>query len=159
MSEVTVRFATADDAEIVKQMIHSLAHFQGHDANVRASTESLRLQLASEKPPFECLLAELDGEAVGFALFYAFYSTWEARSGLYLEDLFVAPHVRGSGVGRILLERLSSVARERGCTQLDWMVQADNHQAQAFYANFGARTMSEWRRWRYDVAPVSHYSL
>jgi GNAT superfamily N-acetyltransferase len=151
MSEVNVRFATARDAEIIKRMIHGLAQFQSHGDSVRASTEVLREQLESDKPPFECLIAECNQAPVGFALFYAFYSTWEARSGLYLEDLFVSPSARGTGVGKVLLERLALIARERGCTQLDWMVQRDNHGAQSFYASFGARIMPEWTRWRYDV--------
>ena len=151
MSEITIRFATASDAEVVKLMIHDLAHYQQHADRVRASTAVLKSQLSADKPPFECLIAECKGEPVGFALFYGFYSTWEARAGLYLEDLFVSPAMRGSGVGKKLLERLTSIARERGCTQLDWMVQRDNHGAQNFYANFGARNMPEWTRWRFDV--------
>jgi GNAT superfamily N-acetyltransferase len=149
--KVTIRLATAQDAAVIKQMITGLADFQNHLQDVKASTSAIRHQMSQEKPPFECLLADVDGVAAGFALFYGMYSTWEARDGLFLEDLFVYPQFRGSGVGKGLLTALTDIACARGCTRLDWMVQNDNSSAQTFYANFGAATVPGWSRWRLEL--------
>jgi len=148
---LSIRLATAEDAGLIREMIVKLASYQKHEAEVTTDQETLRKQLCQSKPPFECLIAEVDGEAVGFALFYYFYSTWEGRTGLFLEDLYVSACRRSQGLGRALLQRLSELARERGCSRMDWMVQADNHAAQAFYANLGARSLPEWTRWRFDL--------
>jgi GNAT superfamily N-acetyltransferase len=139
------------DAAIIQQMIVDLADFQNHRQDVKASIDLLQSQMADEKPPFECLLAEVNGAAAGFALFYGMYSTWEGRHGLFLEDLFVYPQFRGAGVGSGLLTSLTDIARDRGCTRVDWMVQNDNSNAKTFYANFGAATVPGWSRWRLEL--------
>ena len=149
--DVTIRLATALDAASIKQMIVDLADFQNHRQDVKASTDAIRQQMSQQKPPFECLLAEVDGVAAGIALFYGMYSTWEGQNGLFLEDLFVYPQFRGSGVGKKLLSALTDIACARGCTRLDWMVQNDNSSAQTFYANFGAATIPGWSRWRLEL--------
>ncbi len=148
-----IRAATANDAGTIRQMILDLAEFQKHGTEVRASAGVLSTQLASDTPPFECLIAEIEGKPVGFALFYGCYSTWEGQSGLYLEDLFVYPHMRGLGVGKALLSRLSEIAEVRGCTRIDWMVEDSNQQAQNFYSNLGARMLPDWTRWRFELSP------
>lgn len=152
---IQIRLATSDDADTISQMILDLAEFQKHADEVKASPSALRQQLSQELPPFECLIAEMDGSPAGFALFYDFYSTWEGSPGIYLEDLFVYPDARGKGIGKLLLSRLTDIATSRGCTRLDWMVQNSNSSAQNFYANFGARSLPDWTRWRFDVpAPM-----
>ena len=152
---VSIRLAQPQDAALIKQMIVDLAGFQNHSEDVRTSAALIQAQMAQQKPPFECLIAEVGGHAAGFALFYAIYSTWEGREGLYLEDLFVSQQHRGLGLGKRLLSALADIARTRGCTRVDWMVQDDNQGAQNFYANFGACSVPGWSRWRLEL-PASN---
>jgi GNAT superfamily N-acetyltransferase len=150
-----IRLATPEDADTIKEMILQLADFQEHASDVRTNADVLRRQLAQPDPPFECLIAEVDQQPVGFALFYSFYSTWEGTAGLFLEDLYVSDKVRGQGIGKILLSKLSEIATNRGCTRLDWMVQNSNRGAQTFYANFGAKMLPDWSRWRFELPPAA----
>jgi GNAT superfamily N-acetyltransferase len=114
-----------------------------------ATPSTLREQLAAERPPFECLLAERDGEALGFALFFQSYSTWTGRPGIYLEDLYVVEAERGNGTGRALLQRLAEIAVERGCGRLELAALDWNEPAIGFYRRHGAQPMSEWTVFRF----------
>ena len=96
-------------------------------------------------PRFRCVIAEVDGEAVGFALFFTSYSTWRGRHGIRLEDLYVTPAARGVGVGRALLRYLAGLALSEGCKRLEWDVLEWNAPAIGFYEAMGARMMGEWR--------------
>jgi GNAT superfamily N-acetyltransferase len=139
-----IRFANADDAEIVLRFIHALAEYEREPQAVRVTAETLRQQLASAQPPFECLLAYDDGVPVGFALYFHSYSTWRGQRGLWLEDLFVLPEARRRGVGRALLQRVAALAVERDCGRLEWSVLDWNQPAIDFYRSLGARLMDEW---------------
>ena len=145
---LTLRFATADDAETLHRFIVALATFEREPDAVEATPASLAAQLRAAPPPFECLLAEDEGEAVGFALFFHNYSTWRGRPGLYLEDLFVPEANRGKGVGTALLTRLAAVAVARGCARMEWAVLDWNEKAMAFYDALGARGVREWVPYR-----------
>jgi GNAT superfamily N-acetyltransferase len=101
------------------------------------------------------LIGEIDGTAQGFALFFHNFSTFEGKPGLYLEDLFVAPEARGSGLGKALLVRLARLAIERGCARLEWWVLDWNAPAIAFYKSLGARPMDEWTVNRVDGAALA----
>ena len=101
-----VRFAGPDDAATILHFITELAIYEREPDAVEATEDSLRDQLTGDRPPFECLIAEVDGEARGFALFFHNYSTWRGRAGIYLEDLFVPEEHRGTGLGRLLLATL-----------------------------------------------------
>ena len=140
-----IRFAGPDDAETVLGFIHALAVFENEPDAVEATPETLRRQMSQERPPFECLLAEWDGEAVGFALFFPTYSTWRGRPGMYLEDLFVPEEHRGRGVGRGLLRRVAAIAVERGCARFEWAVLDWNEPAIGFYEKLGAEVLPDWR--------------
>jgi GNAT superfamily N-acetyltransferase len=112
-------------------------------------TESrLEKSLFGPRPYAETLLAEKDGQAAGFALFFHNFSTFLARPGIYLEDLFVVPEQRGRGIGRALLERLAQVAVERDCGRLEWAVLDWNRDAIGFYERLGAKPNSEWTVYR-----------
>ncbi|TMC37317.1 MAG: GNAT family N-acetyltransferase [Chloroflexi bacterium] len=116
--------------------------------------EKLERALFGERPYAETLIAE-DGEAaVGFALFFHNFSTFLAQPGIYLEDLFVLPERRGSGIGRALLERLAQVAVERGCGRLEWAVLDWNESAIRFYERLGARPNSDWTIYRLAGEPL-----
>ncbi len=143
-----IRPALPADAGLVLGFIRELAEYEREPLAVEATEQGLREQLQSPDPPFECLLAELDGRACGFALFFQSYSTWRGRPGLYLEDLFVSESQRGRGVGKALLSEVARTAVERGCARLEWAVLDWNQPAIDFYRALGAVPMSEWTVFR-----------
>ena len=140
--------ATAADVSVILQLIRELADYERAPDDVVATEEGLREVLFGEKPSAEVLLAREEGEAVGFAVYFFNFSTWLGRPGLYLEDLFVRPAVRGKGYGRALLERLAQIARERGCGRMEWAVLDWNEPAIQFYKKLGAQPMEEWTTFR-----------
>ena len=144
----TIRFATAHDAETILRFIRALAEFEREPEAVQATPARLRAQMEDRNPPFECLIAEHEGEALGFALFFRTYSTWSGRAGLYLEDLFVLDQHRGCGIGKALLQRLAQITTERGWARMEWSVLDWNTGAQDFYRAQGARPMDDWTMWR-----------
>lgn len=141
---VQLRPAGPDDAEHIHRLIVALATYEREPDAVEATPAGLRAQLSAAQPPFECLLAELDGAVVGFALYFHNYSTWRGRQGLYLEDLFVEPAARGHGIGRRLLVALARIAVARGCGRMEWMVLDWNAPAIGFYEQLGARAVEGW---------------
>lgn len=151
MSDVNCRLATAEDASVIHQFIFELAEFEKGAHLVSAKPEILRQQMLQEKPPFEAVIAEMNSKPVGFALFFPTYSTWEARAGLYLEDLYVIPDARQFGVGRAIFKALCEIARSRGYARIDWKVLNWNQQAIDFYKRIGAKSMSDWTGYRLEV--------
>jgi len=144
-----LRTAGPADAADIFRLIVDLATYEREPDAVVVTVDELRAQLAAERPPFECLLAEDDdGAVVGFALFFHNYSTWRGRPGLYLEDLFVEPSRRGRGLGKQLLVRLAQLAVERGCARMEWAVLDWNTPAIGFYERLGARAVSDWTIFR-----------
>jgi len=141
----TVRFATREDVPVIVALIRELAVYERLEHLATATPERLAPQLFGERPACECLIAEQDGEPVGFALFFHNFSTFLCQKGLYLEDLFVRPAARGTGLGKLLLQRLAQVAVERDCGRFEWSVLDWNVDAQAFYKRMGAVMMDEWR--------------
>lgn len=140
-----IRFANAGDAGTILAFVRALAEYEKMPQAVEVDEATLSEQLRSAKPPFECLLAEEAGRAVGFALVFHTYSTWRGRRGIWLEDLFVLPEHRRSGVGRALLDRVMSLAKERGCGRVEWSVLDWNQPAIDFYRSYGANLLDEWR--------------
>ncbi len=152
---VALRPATAADVPLILALVRDLAEYERALDQCRATEAALRASLfpdpADRAPAHaEVVIAEVDGAAEGFALFFHNYSTWEARRGLYLEDLFVRPAARGRGAGRALLEHLAGVAVARGCGRFEWSVLDWNAPAIGFYEALGARMMTEWRIMRVD---------
>jgi GNAT superfamily N-acetyltransferase len=147
---VTLRKAEASDVQTVLGLIRALAEYERLLSECVADEALLMRHLFSEDPSAEVVLAECDGEAVGFALFFRTFSTFVARPGLYLEDLYVKPSMRGRGVGKRLLEHLMRVALERGCGRLEWSVLKWNTEAIGFYEKMGARPMEGWTVYRMD---------
>jgi GNAT superfamily N-acetyltransferase len=139
-----IRPAGPDDAETIHGFILGLAVYERAPDAVEVTPADLRAQLASPRPPFECLLAIDRGRPVGFALFFQTYSTWRGKTGLHLEDLFVPEPERRRGVGSALLRRLARVAVERGCARLEWAVLDWNTPAIDFYRSLGAEALDEW---------------
>jgi len=140
-----IRFATREDVPVIVALIREAADFEGHAHLAGATPERLEAELFGEKSACECLIGEHGGETVGFAIFFHNFSTFLCRKGLYLEDLFVRPAARGTGMGKALLQRLAQIAVERGCGRFEWGVLAWNVDAQAFYQRMGATILPDWR--------------
>lgn len=149
-----VRFAVPDDAETIHRFIVELATYEREPQAVVCTPLHLRDQLAAERPPFECLIAEEDGQPRGFALFFSSYSTWRGRSGIYLEDLFVPPEHRGRGIGKRLLVELAKLCGQRGCARLEWSVLDWNQPAIDFYRSLGAVPLAQWTMFRLTDEPL-----
>ena len=147
MRKTTIRPATPADVETILGFIKGLAAFEKEPDAVKATLEDLRRDGFGKQPKFEVLIAELDGEPVGFALFFPTYSTWEGRPGIYLEDLFVAEHARGQGLGRKLMAALAAIAVARGCRRLELSVLHWNP-TREFYHHLGMAHMQEWLPYR-----------
>ena len=145
---MNIRPATAADVPTILGFIRALAQYERLLHEVSATEEGLRRTLFSERPAAEVVLAEVDGEAVGFALFFHNYSTFLAKPGLYLEDLFVSPEHRGRGHGRALLAHLAQLAVARDCGRLEWSVLDWNTPAIDFYKSLGAGPMEGWSTFR-----------
>jgi len=151
---IKIRFAGPDDLDTIHGFILALAEFEHLAHEVRADKAMLGRHLFGPRPMAEVLIAQEDGHAVAFALFFHNFSTFEGRPGLYLEDLFVAPDARGKGVGKALLVRLAQLALERDCARLEWWVLDWNTPAIDFYRSIGARPMDEWTVQRIDGAAL-----
>jgi GNAT superfamily N-acetyltransferase len=133
---------------VIADLIRGLARYEKLEDQVEMTEELLAAALFGERPYAEVVLAEEDGLAVGFALFFHNFSTFLGRPGIYLEDLFVLPEHRGRGIGRTLLAHLARLAVERGCGRLEWAVLDWNRDAIGFYERLGARPLSEWTVYR-----------
>ncbi len=145
---IQIRPATAADAALVLGMIRELAEYEKLAHAVTATEESIRESLFGPRPDAEVLIAMVEGEAAGFALFFHNYSTFLAQRGLYLEDLFVKPSYRGRGIGRALLERLAAIAVDRRCGRFEWSVLDWNAPAIGFYRKLGAVPLDDWTIFR-----------
>lgn len=151
-----IRMATEDDLPIILRFIQDLAVYERLRDKCVANLDKLRKTLFTSPPAAEVLIARLDGEPVGFALFFSSYSTFLAQRGIYLEDLFVDPAARGKGVGLALLASLARLAVERDCGRLEWAVLDWNRLAIDFYERLGARPMTDWRTYRLEGDSLTH---
>jgi GNAT superfamily N-acetyltransferase len=143
-----IRPARGQDVPIILDLIRDLATYERAPDEVIATEEQLVDVLFGEKPVAEVLLAFEEESPVGFAVYFYNFSTWLARPGLYLEDLFVKPEKRGKGYGRALLVELARIARDRGCGRMEWAVLNWNEPAIKFYQALGAKPMNEWTVFR-----------
>ena len=150
MTGIIIRDARADDIDTIHAFIRALADYEKLAHAVKADRDTLARYLFGPRPMAEVLIAEHGGRAVGFALFFHNFSTFEGRPGLYLEDLFVLPEARGMGAGKALLVRLAQLAIERDCARLEWWVLDWNEPAIAVYRAIGAKPMDEWTVQRVD---------
>ena len=133
---------------VIAELIRGLARYERLEGEVSMTEARLETTLFGTRPYAETLIAESDGKAVGFALFFHNYSTFLAKPGIYLEDLFVLEAQRGAGIGKQLLARLAAIAVERDCGRLEWAVLDWNKDAIGFYERLGAKPNSEWTVYR-----------
>jgi GNAT superfamily N-acetyltransferase len=148
MTEFQIRTTTEADLPVILSLIRELADYERAPDAVVATEARLRDVLFGPRPSAEVLLALEKNEPVGFAVYFHNFSTWLGRPGLYLEDLFIRPAIRGKGYGRALLERLAQIAKERGCGRMEWAVLDWNDPAIQFYRKLGAEPMNEWTVFR-----------
>src|SRR5205085_12678342 len=148
-----IRFAAVADAGLLLRLIRELAAFERAPDAVMASEADLLRHGFGPEPQFEAILAFLDGEPAGAALFHTRFSTWLGRPGLYLEDLYVTESARGHGVGRRLMARLAEIALERGWGRIDFHV-LDWNPARRFYERLGMGHVEEWLRYGADEAAL-----
>ncbi|MBM4256236.1 MAG: GNAT family N-acetyltransferase [Deltaproteobacteria bacterium] len=147
MVHISIRPATAADVETILRFIKGLAAFENEPDAVKTTTADLLRDGFGEQPKFEVLIAEADTEAVGFALFFPTYSTWEGRAGIHLEDIFVLEQWRSHGVGKKLIIELAKTAVARGCGRLELSV-LDWNPAREFYHRLGITHQKEWLPYR-----------
>lgn len=143
-----IKPAIVADVPVILRLIRELADYERAPNDAVATESQLHEVLFGEKPSAEVLLAYEEYEPVGFAVYFFNFSTWLGRPGLYLEDLFVRPEVRGKGYGRALLTRLAQIAQERGCGRMEWAVLNWNEPAIQFYKKLGAAPMEDWTVFR-----------
>jgi GNAT superfamily N-acetyltransferase len=141
---LNIRRATTGDAALIASLVRELADYEKLLPEARGTAEDFRRELESPHPVIHVLIAEWNGEPCGFALYFFNFSTFVARPGLYLEDLFVRPAQRSHGIGRALLRTLARIAQERDCGRMEWAVLDWNEPALRFYQSLGARQMKEW---------------
>jgi GNAT superfamily N-acetyltransferase len=149
MSDVTIRLATAADAATIVRLIRALADYEHLLEEVRIGEADVLRDGFGERPRFECLLAEVEGATLGFALFYHTYSTFAGRPELWVEDIFVGEAARGHGIGRMLMARLAAIALERECAHLALSVLHWNP-ARDFYRRLGLEHVQDWLSYRID---------
>ncbi len=147
---IDIRPAELRDVPLIFSLILELATYERAPEQVKGNQRLLAEALFGEYPTAEALIAELDRERVGFAVFHGSFSTWECRPGLWLEDLYVPLEHRRMGVGQALLRRLAAIALERGCTRLEWSALDWNTPALDFYEKLGASRLEQWRVHRLD---------
>jgi GNAT superfamily N-acetyltransferase len=139
-----IRRARPDDGPAIYQLIRDLAEYERGLSEVTATEEDVRRSLFGPDPAVFAHVAEHEGRVAGFALWFLNYSTWVGRHGIYLEDLYVTPELRGHGFGRALLAELAALCVERGYGRLEWWVLDWNEPALGFYGALGATPMSDW---------------
>ena len=151
----TVREARSLDVEQIHRLIVDLARYERAADEVRATPDQLRAALFGPQPAAFALVAEVSERVVGFALYFRNFSTWEGVHGLYLEDLYVMPEYRGSGLGKAMLRSLAALAVERGYARLEWAVLDWNQPSIEFYRSLGAVAMDEWTVFRLSGAALA----
>ncbi len=148
MQPFTIRTAKKDDAGTILRFVRDLAIYENAEDEVVATEDTIRELLFGKNATARALIADMDGSPIGFAVYFFNYSTWQARNGLYLEDLYVTPSCRGIGAGKALLKHLARIAVEHGCGRFEWSVLDWNEASIRVYEAIGAEPQSEWIRYR-----------
>ena len=155
---LVLRPAVASDAALILRFIIELAVYEKEPDAVVTDEAGIAASLFGPGSTSHALVAELDGAPVGYAVWFASYSTWLGRNGLYLEDLYVTPAQRGQGVGKAILRHLAGLAVAAGCGRMEWSVLDWNAPAIAFYESVGARPQSEWTVYRLTGDALSDFA-
>lgn len=150
VNDIEIRPATEADVQLLFDLILELASYEKMADQVAGDPEVLRRSLFEERAAEALLLETADGEAVGYAIFFTTFSTFECRSGIWLEDVYVRPEHRRGGIGRAVMEHLANLAQDRGHVRLDWVALDWNEPALNFYEQLGARRLDDWKLLRLE---------
>lgn len=153
-AKLKLRAATREDVPLIRALVRELAEYEREPESAIATEADLLEEGFGPNAVYRTLVAEWEGEAVGFALYFYNFSTWRGRRGIYLEDLFVRPSHRGFGIGKALLVRLAQIAVEERCYGMRWQVLDWNDPAIRFYESLGAEFLDEWRTMRLMDEPL-----
>ena len=145
--DLKIRFAKAQDIKLIFQFIQELAEYEKLSHEV-VTTEEVLYDSLFVKKVAEILIVEVEGKAIGYAIFFHNFSTFLGRSGIYLEDLYIRPEMRGKGYGKKLLSYLAKIAVDRNCGRLEWSCLVNNKPSIGFYKGLGAKEMGEWTVFR-----------
>ena len=148
MENLSLRHADKSDIPLILEFIKELAEYEKLSHEVVATPELIEEALFGKHPTANCMLAEQSGTPAGFALYFFNFSTFLARAGLYVEDLYVRPDFRSLGIGKALLGKLARIARAKGCGRMEWAVLDWNEPAIQFYQSLGARPLDDWHVYR-----------
>ena len=159
MSIATVRPATIKDSQTIVKFILDLAIYEKAEHEMIANEQHIKNTLFCESPKAFALIAELDGFAVGFAVYFFSYSTWLGKYGIYLEDLYVSLDERGKGAGKALLKELAIIAVEKNCGRLEWSVLDWNQPSIDFYEAMGAKPKDGWTVYRLDGEALNSFAI
>jgi len=144
VSEIDIRPAVATDARLILKFIVDLAVYEKAESEVVATEDDIRDSLFSEHSTTRALICTVDGKLAGYAVYFYNYSTWLAKNGLYLEDLYISPKYRGQGAGKAMLKYLAKIAVSKDCGRFEWSVLDWNTPAIDFYESIGAEAQNEW---------------
>jgi GNAT superfamily N-acetyltransferase len=158
VSNLVVRTATVDDTSILFKFIIDLAIYEKAEHEVLATEQTIKETIFAENSHVFALICELDGVAIGSAIYFFNYSTWLAKSGLYLEDLYVMPEYRGKGAGVKLLKAMAKIAVEKDCARFEWSCLDWNTPSRAFYHSLGAVAQEEWVGYRMTGKTLSNFA-
>ncbi len=156
--KLIIRKGTIEDSELILEFIKKLSVYERLSHQVTATADKIKESIFSGNSHVETLLAFYDGRPAGFALYFFNYSTFKARKGLYLEDLFVNEEERGKGIGKRLLVELARIAREEKCGRFEWSVLDWNEPAINFYKSIGAQAMDGWTVYRLEEEGINNLS-
>ena len=148
MSQLHIRPATEQDIDLILHFVRELAIYEKAEHEVKATPDHVRRTLFCANPAVFGLICEIEDKAVGFAVYFFNYSTWQGQHGLYLEDLYITPDARGHGAGKTLLRHLARIALEKDCGRFEWSCLDWNTPSIKFYDSLGALPQTEWIRYR-----------
>lgn len=158
MNDVTIREATTEDVGLILRFITELAIYEKAEHEVVATEASIQSSLFGENSNADALICSQGNNAIGFAVYFYTYSTWQGKKGLYLEDLYVTPEARGLGAGKMLLQKLAQIAVDNDCGRYEWSVLDWNTPSIEFYEKMGAVAQSEWIRYRMDGETLEQFA-
>ena len=148
MSEISIRPAQIEDANTILYFINELARYEKAPEQVIATVSSIKSSMFDDNTGVFGLICECQDQPIGFSVYFYNYSTWLAKPGLYLEDLYVSPQFRGKGAGVAMLRRLANIALEKGCGRFEWSCLDWNKPSRDFYESLGAKSQNEWVGYR-----------
>lgn len=148
MDQLSIRNAAETDAGLILHFIRELAIYEKAEHEVLATEDTIKKTIFSDNSHVNALICEQNGQAIGIAIYFFNYSTWLAKSGLYLEDLYVSPEYRGKGAGKLLLKKMAKIALQNDCGRFEWSCLDWNKPSRDFYESIGAQSQDEWVGYR-----------